>query len=133
MFYEPWNGKKIWKHIIGQKNCIDSQNELTIFVKRQNLIYIFKQFLQMLLKTLFQTRFKILHCYHISNNPLTHIKVSLSLSLNISIYELRAHNIDAILEILATTCSCVFNEHKQFNRCHMPLSINLNVLWNWEP
>ena len=50
-----------------------------------------------------------------SNNPLTHIKVSLSLSLNISIYELRAHNLDAILEILATTCSCFLNEHKIFN------------------
>ena len=37
------------------------------------------------------------------------------MSLNLSIYELCAHNIHAILEILATTCSCVFNEHKIFN------------------
>ena len=69
----------------------------------------------MLLKTLFQTRFEILHSYRMSNNPLTYIKVSLSLSLNISIYELPAHNIDVILEILVTTFSSVFNEHKILN------------------
>ena len=68
-----------------------------------------------MIRTLFQTRFKILHSYRMSNNPQTYIKVSLSLSLNISIYELYAHNIDVILEILVTTCPCVFNEHKIFN------------------
>ena len=91
MFYEIGNLNKIWKYIIGQKNCINSQNELIILVKSQNLT------------TLFQTRFEILHCYCMSNNPLIYIKVSLSLSLNISIYELSANNIHAILEILATT------------------------------
>ena len=57
-----------------------------------------------------------------SNNPLTYIKVSLTLSLNISIYELRAHNIDAILEILAATCSCAsMNINNLTTKCQMPL------------
>ena len=115
MLYEIRNLNNIWKYIIAKKNCIDSQNELIIFVKRQNLINTFIPFLKILLKTLFLTKFKVLHCYCMSNNPLAYIKVSLSLSLNISTYELRAHNIDAILEILVTTCSCVLNEHKIFN------------------
>ena len=80
---------------MGQKNCIDSENELIIFVKSQNLTNTFKPFLLILLTTLFQTRIKILHCYRTSNNPLIYIKVSLCLSLNISIYEYCAHNIDA--------------------------------------
>ena len=50
-----------------------------------------------------------------SNDNLIYIKVLLPMSLNFSIYELCARNIDAILEILATTCSSVFNEHKIFN------------------
>ena len=50
-----------------------------------------------------------------SNNPVTYIKVPLSFSQNISIYEFNANNIDEILEILGTTCSCLFNEHKIFN------------------
>ena len=115
MFYELGNLNKTGKNGMGQKNCIDSKNKLIIFVKSQNLTNTFKPFLYILLRTLFQTTFKILHCYRMSNNPLTYLKVSLSLSLNISIYELRDHNIDAILEILATTCSSVFNEHKIFN------------------
>ena len=115
MFYGIGNLNNRGKYGMGQKNSINSQNELIIFVKSQNLRNTFKPFLYILLRTLFQTRFKILHCYCMSNNPLIYIEVSPSLSLNISIYELCAHNIDAILEILVTTCSCVFNEHKIFN------------------
>ena len=56
----------------------------------------------MLLTTLYQTRFKILHCYLMSNNPEIHINVSLFLSLNISMQEI-GHTVNAMLENLATT------------------------------
>ena len=116
MFYEIGNINKRGKYIIGQKNCISSTNELIIFVKSLNLTNTYFQTISInLSRTPFQTRFKILHCYRMSNNPLTYIKVSLSLSLTISIYEFSVHNIDAILEIRATTCYCAFNEHKIFN------------------
>ena len=36
-----WELNKIWKYIIGKKNCIDSQNELIIFVKSRNLTNTF--------------------------------------------------------------------------------------------
>ena len=42
MFYEIAKLKKMWKYIIGKMNCIDSQNELIIFVKSQNLTKTFK-------------------------------------------------------------------------------------------
>ena len=42
MFYEIGNFNKIWKYIIGQKNSIDSQSELIICVKSQNLTNTFK-------------------------------------------------------------------------------------------
>ena len=116
IFYERRNVNKIWKFIIGQKNCIDSKNELIIFVKRQNLTNTFNPFLLIILRTPLQKRFKILSCYCLSNNSVIYIKVLEFMSVNFSIYELCAHNIDAILEILTTTCSCVFNEHKIFNR-----------------
>ena len=66
-----------------------------------------------------------------SNNALTYIKVSLSLSLNISIYEFCTHNIDPILEILATTSSCVFNEHKIFNHL-VSHAISVSILMFYE-
>ena len=91
------------------------QKPLFIFLKSLNLTNPFKPFLEILLRTLFQIRFQIFHCYCMSNNPQTYIKASRSLSLNISIYELHSHNIDVILVILATTYSCVFNEHKISN------------------
>ena len=91
-------------------------------VKSQNLTNTFKPFLSMLLSTLFQTSAKILHCYHMNNNLLIEVKVSLFLSLNISIYEQRAHNIDAMLEILVTTCSVSSMNIKYLNiKCHMPV------------
>ena len=52
--------------LIRQKNSIDSQNELIIFEISQNLTNTFKP----LLRTLFQRRFKILHCYRKCNNSL---------------------------------------------------------------
>ena len=115
MFYEITNNNNRGKYIIGQKNCINSQNELLIFVISLKLTNTFKPFLKISLRTLFQTRFKILHCYRMSNNPLTYNNVSLSLSLTISIYEFTTHNIYAIQEIQGTTCYCAFNEHKIFN------------------
>ena len=78
MFYGNGNHNKRGKYAMGQKNCIDSQNELIIFVKSQNLTNTFKPFLLILLRPLFKGRFKTLHCYGMSNNTLTHIKVSLS-------------------------------------------------------
>ena len=45
MFYEIQNLNKIGKYGMGQKNCMDSQNELIIFVKSQNLTNTFKPFL----------------------------------------------------------------------------------------
>ena len=45
MFYEIGNLNKIWKYIIGQKNCIDSKNKLIIFVKSQNFTNTFNPFL----------------------------------------------------------------------------------------
>ena len=73
MFYEIGKINKIWKYIIGKKRIVSiAQNKVIIFVKSQNLTNTFN--------SIFQTRFKILHCYRMSNNPLTYIKVSLSLS-----------------------------------------------------
>ena len=86
MFYEIGNLNR-GKYGMGQKHCIDSQNELIIFVKSENITNTFIPFLYILLRTVFQTRFQILHCYCISNNTLIYIIVSLSLSLNISIDE----------------------------------------------
>ena len=42
MFYEIENLNKTEKYGMGQKNCMDSQNELIIFVKSQNLINTFE-------------------------------------------------------------------------------------------
>ena len=74
-------------------------------------------------------------------NSLIYINISLPLSLNISIYELLARNIDAILQILATTCSCVFNEHEIFNHLVSYVTSvlivmfyelgNLNKIWKY--
>ena len=45
MFSEIWNLSKRGKYGMRQKKCIDSQNELIIFVKSQNLTTTFKPFL----------------------------------------------------------------------------------------
>ena len=45
MFSEIANLNKRGKYRMGQKNCIDNQNELTIFVKSQNLTNTFEPFL----------------------------------------------------------------------------------------
>ena len=75
----------------------------------------------MLLRTLFQTRFKILHCYRMSNNPLIRVKVSLFPSPNISIYEI-ARTVNGMLENLATTpCASSMNLKYLITLCHMPL------------
>ena len=75
----------------------------------------------MLLRTLLQTRFKILHCYRMSNNPLIRVKVSLFPSPNISIYEI-ARSVNAMLENLATTGSePSINLKYLITLCHMPL------------
>ena len=58
---ENWAGT-----LIRHKNSIDSQNELIIFEISQNLTNTFKPWL----KTLLQRRFKIIHCYRVSNNSL---------------------------------------------------------------
>ena len=75
----------------------------------------------MLLRTLFQTRFKILHCYRMSNNPVIKIEVSLFLSLNINIYEI-TRTVNEMLENLATTALVsLINLKYLITLCHMPL------------
>ena len=75
----------------------------------------------MLLRTLFQTRFKILHCYRMSNNPVIKIEVSLFLSLNINIYE-NTRTVNEMLENLATTALVsLINLKYLITLCHMPL------------
>ena len=69
----------------------------------------------MLLRSLFQTRFEILHCYRMSNNPPIKIKVSLSLSLNISIYEIARTQSCCNVRKPFDNWLCDFNEHKIFN------------------
>ena len=44
MFYEITNLNKRGKYGMGQKNSIDGQNELIIFVKNKNLTNTFKPF-----------------------------------------------------------------------------------------
>ena len=82
----------------------------------------------MLLTTLFQTRFKILHCYRMSNNPEIYIKVSFFLSLNISMHEI-GHTVNAMLENLMTTgCVSSMNLKYLITLCHIRFSINVNVI-----
>ena len=61
MTEQSWLG-----NLIRHNNSFDSQNEVIIFEICQNVTNTLKP----MLRTLFQRRFKILHCYCVSNNSL---------------------------------------------------------------